>query len=66
MQTVLAFFQDLFALVRLLLQQWQQNRKAADRDAVRTDAAAEWVRHMGGTDARDADSRTTDAGGHRD
>lgn len=66
MQTVLAFFQDLFALIRILLQQWQQNRKAADRDAVRADPAAEWVRHMGGTDARDADSRPADSGGHRD
>ena len=66
MQTVLAFFQDLFALIRFLLQQWQQNRKAADRDAVRADPAAEWVRHMGGKDARNADNRSADAGGHRD
>lgn len=49
-----------------LLERLDAGKASAFRAAVRADAGAEWVQHMGGTDARDADSRPADAGGHCD
>ena len=65
MRSVLEFLSSLAGLLKLWLRQRYEERREADRAAVRDDAGGEWVRSMGGTDRRDKPG-SADAGGRRD
>ena len=60
----------LLALGLRLLDRVDAERAADFRDSVLADAGAQWVRDMGGTDARDRAGKALDSpadtGGHRD
>ena len=65
MRAVLEFLASLVELLKLWLRQKYDERREADRAAVRDDAGGEWVRSMGGTDRRDKPG-PLEAGGRRD